>query len=316
MRFAVHQESALPSISQSHLHLNGSSHLAKSSESHKSSKPPPPPAIAKTQFPTSVSISEILQAGKLVKPKPKKKATLVLEKFDVKTGEWHEEGVLDLLVDAEKFSSGGFRDAFLATSCNREEQQKWVIKKYNAKAKDAITNTLKTTEEDHTRKQVQMHSAARQLTKQFSIKALSNFGQSFYYNRVFYTKFEEEPATVEEYVPGKFVKYINNNGECCSTPEDCTNEGRELVLKAACLVHFSFEYSKERLMLLDIQGSKFQLYDPEIASKTLVCEKSSEFLFCCGNLSTVAISEFGKNHNCNKYCEMLELSPLDHDLFD
>ena len=96
---------------------------------------PPPPAIAKTQFPTSVSISEILQAGKLVKPKPKKKATLVLEKFDIKTGEWHEEGVLDLLVDAEKFSSGGFRDAFLATSCNREEQQNGLLKSTMLKPK-------------------------------------------------------------------------------------------------------------------------------------------------------------------------------------
>ena len=99
MRFAVHQESDLPSIS-CHLPLHSSSHLAKSYESHKSSKAPT--AIAKTQFPKSVSISEILQAGKLVKAKPKKKATLLLEKFDVKTGEWHEGEALELLVDAEK----------------------------------------------------------------------------------------------------------------------------------------------------------------------------------------------------------------------
>lgn len=309
MRFAVHQESDLPSIS-CHLPLHSSSHLAKSSESHKSSKAPT--AIAKTQFPKSVSISEILQAGKLVKPKPKKKATLLLEKFDVKTGEWHEGEALELLVDAEKFSSGGFRDAFLATSCNHEEKQKWVIKKYNAKAKDAIINTLKTTEEDHSRKQVQMHSAARQLTEQFSNKVPSHFGRCFHYNRVFYTKFEDEPATVEEYVPGNFLKYINNNGECCSAPEKCTNEYKELFLKAECLVHYSYEYSKHKLMLLDIQGSKYQLYDPEIATTNLVCESSSEFLFCCGNLSTIAISEFTKKHICNDYCEMLELPPVVH----
>ena len=305
VRFAVHQESDLPSIS-CHLPLHSSPHLAKSSESHKSYKAPS--ATAKTQFPKSVSISEILQAGKLVKPKPKKKATLLLEKFDVKTGEWHEGEPLELLVDAEKFSSGGFRDALLATSCNHEEKQKWVIKKYNAKAKDAIINTLRTTEEDHTRKQVQMHSAARQLTEQFSNKVPSHFGRCLHYNRVFYTKFEDEPATVEEYVPGFFFKYLNNNGECCSAPEKCSNEHKELFLKAECLVHYWYEYSKHKLMLLDIQGSKYQLYDPEIATTNLVCESSSEFLFCCGNLST----EFTKKHICSDYCEMLELPPVVH----
>ena len=314
MRFAVHQESDLASIS-CHSSLNCGSHLAKSTENNKTTKAHPP-AIAETKFPTSVSISEILQAGKLVKPKPKTKAALLLEKFDVKTGEWLDEGTLELLVDADKFSSGGFRDAFQATSCNLEEKQKWVIKKYNAKAKDAIKNTLKTTDEDHTRKQVQMHSAARQLTRQFSSKVPSQFGQCFHYNRVFYTEFEDEPATVEEFVPGDFVKYINNNGDCCSPPGECTTEYKDVFLKAECLVHYSYEYSKHKLMLLDIQGSKYQLYDPEIATTNLVCANSSEFFFCCGNLSTIAIGEFVKNHTCGKYCEMLELPPVPRSKFD
>ena len=90
----------------------------------------------------------------MVKPKPKKKPALLLGKFDVKTGEWHEEGIKQMLFDAEKFSPGGFIDAFQAKSCNREEKQKWVTKRQNYKAKDAIMTTLKTTEEAHTRKQV------------------------------------------------------------------------------------------------------------------------------------------------------------------
>ena len=133
-------------------------------------------------------------------------------------------------------------------------------------------------------------------TEQFSNKVPSHFGRCFHYNRVFYTKFEDEPAMVEEYVPGNFLKYINNNGECCSAPEKCSNEHKELFLKAECLVHYSYEYSKHKLMLLDTQGSKYQLYDPEIATTNFVCESSSEFLFCYGNLSTVAISEFTKKH--------------------
>ena len=92
---------------------------------------------------------------------------------------------LELLVDVEKLSSGGFRDAFQATSSNPNDSQKWVIKKYNPKARGAIKTTLKTTEKGHTRKQskqVQMHAVARHLTKQFCPKVQSQFGRCFNYN--------------------------------------------------------------------------------------------------------------------------------------
>ena len=41
---------------------------------------------------------------------------------------------------------------------------------------------------------------------------------------------------------------------------------KELQLKAECLVHFTYESTNQKLMLLDIQGSGYQLYDPEIAT--------------------------------------------------
>ena len=77
--------------------------------------------------------------------------------FDVKSGERSLETTIDLLVEVDKLSFRGFRYAFLATTCSFNGNQKWVINKYNAKAKDAIKKSVKTTEEVHTRKQVQMH---------------------------------------------------------------------------------------------------------------------------------------------------------------
>ena len=189
---------------------------------HKSDAKKVQPPFAETHFPASVSISELMQAGKLVRPKEKQKATLSLKMFDVKSGEWSVGTTMDLLIEVEKFSSGGFRDAFLGTACSSNGNQKWVIKKYNAKAKDAIKNSMKTTEDVHTRKQVQMHTVARHLTKKLSTKIPTEFGQCFWYNQVFYTQFQDEPATIEEFVPGNFTKYINNNGESYSCPEQCT----------------------------------------------------------------------------------------------
>ena len=40
--------------------------------------------------------------------------------------------------------------------------------------------------------------------------------------------------------------------------------------KAQCLVHYSFIKFQKNLMLLDLQGSNYMLYDPEIATLQLV----------------------------------------------
>ncbi len=105
---------------------------------------------------------------------------------------------------------------------------------------------------------------------------------------------------------GKFFKYVNNNGELCTNGGDSTDlELQELSEKAQCLVHYSYHWSKEHMMLLDLQGSYYHLYDPEIATKELCSDEKDEFYFCCGNLAHVAIQGFLRNHTCNKYCEMM-----------
>lgn len=62
-------------------------------------------------------------------------------------------------------------------------------------------------------------------------------------------------------------------------------------------------------MVVDVQGSGPNLFDPEIAS---VEQKSDDgkVLFCAGNLSKEAIGKFTLLHVCNKYCKMLELEPF------
>lgn len=69
---------------------------------------------------------------------------------------------------------------------------------------------------------------------------------------MFYIKFEDELVMVEEYVFGNFLKYINNDGECCFVLEKCINEYKELFLKVECLVYYLYEYLKYKFMLLDI----------------------------------------------------------------
>ena len=98
-----------------------------------------------------------------------------------------------------------------------------------------------------------------------------------------------------------------------SPPNLSTQNDKAIYEKADTLVHYSYALSEEKLMLIDIQGCGYALCDPEIATESLKADDdddtdNSEILFCCGNLSTMAIQGFLNDHACNKYCKMLTLS--------
>ena len=86
-------------------------------------------------------------------------------------------------------------------------------------------------------------------------------------SKFFFAVFKKQPVTIEEFVQGEFHKYVNNNGFHIPSP---SVEFDEVYEKAQCLVHYSYQISEKKLMLPDIQGSFFKLYDPEIATTDLL----------------------------------------------
>ena len=145
---------------------------------------------------------------------------------------------------------------------------------------------------------------ASQLEQRIAHENSGMFGEVLKYRHIHYGVTEEnEHVTVEEYINGEFVKYINNTGLVCG------NASNEFCLKAQCLTHFSYEKSDKMLMLLDVQGSGSNLFDPEIASAQLV-DNDNHLLYCVGNLSKNAIDCFVAHDACNKYCEMAGLGSL------
>ena len=72
------------------------------------------------------------------------------------------------------------------------------------------------------------------------------------------------------------------------------------------LSHFSYVKSQQNLLLVDIQGSGWRLYDPEIATVGSSFD-GEELLFCMGNLSTEALKTFFEQHVCNDICTLLQL---------
>ena len=58
-----------------------------------------------------------------------------------------------------------------------------------------------------------------------------------------------------------------------------------LFEQAEDLMHFSYEASNEKFLLVDLEGEDYKLYDPGIAVlETLIEAPSAEELFCTDNL--------------------------------
>ena len=170
-----------------------------------------------------------------------------------------------------------------------------IVKKYLTTAVNVIRETNET-EQTRAQKSVQMHYLEKNFASQLNEKncqdGITDFGETFSCKKVFMGKTDDgEYVTIEEYIDGDFVKYINNNGDICEDGDICD--------KAQAFAHFTYEKSEGKLIVLDIQGAGYNLYDPEIASLHLLGDEGN-YMFCTGNLSETAITSFFGIHECNK----------------
>ena len=124
-------------------------------------------------------------------------------------------------------------------------------------------------EEEHARKQTQMHNLTENIANQLAKKAGGEFEETFRCNEIYFGKIQvdkntTESVTIEQFIEGSsFVKYMNNTGEIL---HDRTTI---VVQRVEALAHFSYQVSKGKFLLVDIHGIGYQLCDPEIASADL-----------------------------------------------
>ena len=58
-------------------------------------------------------------------------------------------------------------------------------------------------------------------------------------------------------------------------------------------MHFSYEASNEKFLLVDVEGLDYNLYDPDLATiETLIEAPSAEEFFYIGNLRGTTINNF------------------------
>ena len=287
-------------------------HVAKGaakslSSAHVRTKPSP---VKSQCFPKSLSVLEMLKMGKVL---DKKCTTVItLHSFNIELMAWNiVPTAVEFVIEKEPLGVGAFRQACKATTTHPQfAYSTWVVKYYLPKAQKEIEEANQSLE-SHTKKTVQMHMLARnvaiQLKEAMELTIDSGYEAPLKYNKVFFGVTDDgEYVSVEEYVSGTFMKYINNDGISCAEESDASK-------KAGCLAHFSYEKSEKKLIILDIQGSDHTLYDPEIATSDLF-DQDHEMLFCSGNLSKIAIENFIADHSCNNYCKSAGLTELYLDL--
>ena len=132
-------------------------------------------------FPKSVSLSTLLQLGKVIHPKCNEIIELYLEEFSIDKREWLLPFSVKVSVNSSPFASGGFRNAFEAQAISGLEG-KYVLKRYipdQVKAIEEMFGSL----DIHTRKSVQMHSLAKYYASimEKESSAHKEFGESFRY---------------------------------------------------------------------------------------------------------------------------------------
>ena len=146
------------------------------------------PSVPSIAFPQSVSDAALLQGEKLVKPPNITRITIELESYTVACRKWDRSVKVGLSKEDNSFAEGSFRNAFLATDVSNSS--KWVIKEYKKEHMKPLLSQLNMSADQHTRKQVQMHSVARSIAQSFERKVPSSFGKSFSYKKVFTIQLE------------------------------------------------------------------------------------------------------------------------------
>ncbi|XP_013910030.1 PREDICTED: transient receptor potential cation channel subfamily M member 6 [Thamnophis sirtalis] len=105
--------------------------------------------------------------------------------------------------------------------------------------------------------------------------------------------------TIEKYMTGEFRKYNNNNGDEI-TPSNLLEE----VMLA--FSHWSYEYTRGELLVLDLQGVGESLTDPSVIKP----EDKQGMTFGPANLGEEAFKNFISKHCCNSCCKKLKLPDL------
>uniref|UniRef100_A0A667Z7L6 non-specific serine/threonine protein kinase n=1 Tax=Myripristis murdjan TaxID=586833 RepID=A0A667Z7L6_9TELE len=152
-------------------------------------------------------------------------------------------------------------------------------------------------------REIQQQRAAQKLTFAFNQIRPKTIPYSPRFLEVFllYCHSAGQWFAIEECITGEFRKFNNNNGDEIVP----TNLLEETMLAFS---HWTFEYTRGELLVLDLQGVGEILTDPSVIKSG---EKGSyDMIFGPANLGDDAIRNFRAKHHCNSCCRKLKLPDM------
>uniref|UniRef100_A0A3Q1BWR1 non-specific serine/threonine protein kinase n=1 Tax=Amphiprion ocellaris TaxID=80972 RepID=A0A3Q1BWR1_AMPOC len=152
-------------------------------------------------------------------------------------------------------------------------------------------------------REIQQQRAAQKLTFAFNQIRPKTIPYSPRFLEVFllYCHSAGQWFAIEECITGEFRKFNNNNGDEIVP----TNLLEETMLAFS---HWTYEYTRGELLVLDLQGVGEILTDPSVIKSG---EKGSyDMIFGPANLGDDAIRNFRAKHHCNSCCRKLKLPDL------
>ncbi|XP_017274222.1 transient receptor potential cation channel subfamily M member 7 isoform X1 [Kryptolebias marmoratus] len=152
-------------------------------------------------------------------------------------------------------------------------------------------------------REIQQQRAAQKLTFAFNQIRPKTIPYSPRFLEVFllYCHSAGQWFAIEECITGEFRKFNNNNGDEIVP----TNLLEETMLAFS---HWTYEYTRGELLVLDLQGVGEVLTDPSVIKSG---EKGSyDMIFGPANLGDDAIRNFRAKHHCNSCCRKLKLPDL------
>ncbi|XP_078386313.1 transient receptor potential cation channel subfamily M member 7 isoform X2 [Cetorhinus maximus] len=223
---------------------------------------------------------------------------------------WSQQGRCAKIEFLSKEEMGGGLRRALKVECTWSEfdilkpGQLYIVKSFLPE----VVNTWKRIYKEDTvlhlcLKEIQQQRAAQKLAFAFNEMKPKTIPYSPRFLEVFllYCHSASQWFAIEECMTGEFRKFNHNSGD-----EIRPNNMLEETMLA--FSHWTYEYTRGELLVLDLQGVGENLTDPSVIKSEE--KRSHDMVFGPANLGEDAVKNFRTKHRCNSCCGRLKLPDI------
>lgn len=202
---------------------------------------------------------------------------------------------VDVLLAHQPFAKGGLRYAYAAlVNMGTTEKPNWI----KSVLKESIFSGAEYNTEKYYKQLVEVQVVSKFLASEFAEVAKGE--KSLRFLNVYLAQVEKTGVyfTVEDYMEGDFIKWMNNAGIVNEEDYACT-------LNA--FSHWTYQATNHYLLVTDLQGFKLADCSYLLTDPAITCLDDWD-RFSSTNLGKKGLKKFFQTHQCNSICNKLKLA--------